>query len=174
MEIFSLWDLSRLDLDKVVGSSSWLKRFVWYCWIFCMIRAQIRKEGSSFCTWHDIISYIFGSFLIPFYSLQNLCFILKIWIAFCLMFLNQYAWKVNSDFQLLLWFEIVLTPLFVFLFLFPLLHYLQSTFGSLLRSKQGKGTSTKAKGMSVSLKDLDPAFQGAGQKAYPLFLCLTN
>ncbi|XP_078170787.1 villin-5-like isoform X1 [Carex rostrata] len=42
---------------------------------------------------------------------------------------------------------------------------MKSTFGSLLRSKQGKGTSTKAKGMSVSLKDLDPAFQGAGQKA---------
>ncbi|KAJ1697999.1 hypothetical protein LUZ63_006511 [Rhynchospora breviuscula] len=42
---------------------------------------------------------------------------------------------------------------------------IKSTIGSLLRSKPGKGTSSKAKVMSVSLKDLDPAFQGAGQKA---------
>lgn len=45
--------------------------------------------------------------------------------------------------------------------------FLQHTFSSLLKQKSPKSNTARSKGMAVSMRDLDSAFQGAGQKAYP-------
>jgi len=49
-------------------------------------------------------------------------------------------------------------------FCFPFQH----TFSSLLKQKPPKTSPTKPRGnMAVSMRDIDPVFQGAGQKEYP-------
>jgi hypothetical protein len=53
----------------------------------------------------------------------------------------------------------------------------QHTFSSLSKQKPPKTSPTKPRGnMAVSMRDVDPVFQGAGQKEYPslasLLLCL--
>lgn len=44
----------------------------------------------------------------------------------------------------------------------------QHTFSSLLKQKPPKTSPTKSRGsMAVSMREVDPVFQGAGQKEYP-------
>jgi len=47
--------------------------------------------------------------------------------------------------------------------------FLLRNAGILLIQKSGEGSSATSN-MSVSMKDLDPAFRGAGQKEYPFLL----